>query len=161
MLLLDFLDQMESVQIVNDNARLPARSSTLSAPPVRRRRDRDAWKRRSSSSDLESSPHQQPLHVNDSWLQFKHNISRPSSTVLPTYNRWDTNCSMTPTPMMKPSLMLMQQPKRYDSKNNSSNCSPPKKPVRRMNSLEPSRDTARLLEQALLITHNCCASCEF
>jgi hypothetical protein len=140
----------DSVQIVNDNARLPARSETLSVPPFRRRRDRDAWKHRRSSScsDLQSQ-HHQPLHLNHSWLEFK-TTSRPYYS-----NRWDTNC---PQGMMAP-----QQPRCvYDS-------SPPKKPVRRMNSLDTSRDTARLLEQALLITnhhhhhhhHHPCASCEF
>ncbi|GAX28109.1 hypothetical protein FisN_2Hh066 [Fistulifera solaris] len=132
----------DSVQIVNDNARLPARSETLSVPPVRRRRNRDAWKQRRSSScsDLQQSQHQQqPLHLNHSWLDLK-TTSRPHYT-----NRWDTNC---------PQGLMAPQPRCvYDS-------SPPKKPVRRMNSFEPGRDTARLLEQALLITNHC-ASCEF
>ncbi|GAX18411.1 hypothetical protein FisN_2Lh066 [Fistulifera solaris] len=142
LILLDHHRTFDSVQIVNDNARLPARSETLSVPPVRRRRDRDAWKQRRSSScsDLQHSQHHQLLHLNHSWLDFK-TTSRPHYT-----NRWDTNCPQ--------GLLAPQQPRCvYDS-------SPPRKPVRRMNSFEPSRDTARLLEQALLITNHC-ASCEF
>lgn len=148
--MLSFLDiSVESLQIVSDNARLPARSQTMSAPPVRRRRDRDAWKRRSSStSDLEQL----------------HNYSRNSSSRTsprPNYNRWDTSCC----PQLKatvstPSLMLLQIPRRQSSIRGFDSCSPPKKPIRRMNSIETSKETARLLEHALLITNDC-SSCEF
>lgn len=169
-IMLPFLEQIGApLLIVSDNARLPARSETLSAPPVRRRRDRDAWKRRSSSAGGERHHHHLD-HCHGS------SSSSSSSSPRPSYNRWDTSCSkFSPNAVSHhtnsaPSLKLLQIPRRQSSfRRSTGTCSAPKQPVRRMNSLEFSssnsnnmiQDTARLLEQALLITKDECLSCEF
>lgn len=142
--MLHFLDiSAEALEIVSDNARLPAKSATLSAPPVRLRRDRDAWKRRRRSTDDFEQLHDQSSN--------RYSRSLPH----PNYNRWDASCPQFKTTASTPSLMLLQLPGHRDSIRRLDISAPPRKPIRRMTFLEPSRDTARLIEQALLITKDC------